>query len=106
MYVPLESYAQSKLAQMLFTNYVDAQMKAENAAVQVHSVHPGLVDTEIFEGQLFKKISPWLSRLFFKVNCYVTFWWVKFKNVLRIFRRRKKGLGRWCMRACRPLWKA
>lgn len=67
MYVTLESYAQSKLAQLLFSNYLDALLRVDNVPIQLHSVHPGLVDTDLFEGHLFKKISPWAVKLFFKV---------------------------------------
>ncbi|KAL3266683.1 hypothetical protein HHI36_010845 [Cryptolaemus montrouzieri] len=65
-YVSTEAYAQSKLAQILFTNYLDSLCIREGHQVQVHSVHPGIVNTELFDGTLWKKVAPWLPNLIFK----------------------------------------
>ncbi|CAG9762072.1 unnamed protein product [Ceutorhynchus assimilis] len=65
-YIPGEAYAQSKLAQILFSNHLNELLKKENANVQVHSVHPGLVDTGLFNDTNMKTVAPWLPSLFFK----------------------------------------
>lgn len=65
-YIPPEAYAQSKLAQVLFSNYLNTLLVKENEKVQVHSVHPGIVNTDLFNGTHLKKIAPWLPALFFK----------------------------------------
>ncbi|XP_018565159.1 retinol dehydrogenase 11-like [Anoplophora glabripennis] len=65
-YIEGEAYAQSKLAQILFTKYLDKHLKDEKIYVQVHSVHPGIVNTELFDGTTLKNIAPWVPALFFK----------------------------------------
>nr|CAH7763647.1 unnamed protein product [Callosobruchus chinensis] len=66
-YIPGEAYAQSKLAQVLFSIYLDKFLQKEGAHVQVHSVHPGIVNTELFNGTHLKNLVPWLPNLLFKV---------------------------------------
>jgi hypothetical protein len=34
----------------------------------VHAVHPGIVNTDLFDGTLLKTIAPWIPPLFFKVS--------------------------------------
>ncbi|XP_030745672.1 dehydrogenase/reductase SDR family member on chromosome X [Sitophilus oryzae] len=65
-YIPSEAYAQSKLAQVIFTIYLNDLFKKENAHVQVHSVHPGIVNTDLFNGTHLKNLAPWIPHLFFK----------------------------------------
>ncbi|KAL3266682.1 hypothetical protein HHI36_010843 [Cryptolaemus montrouzieri] len=65
-YISSEAYAQSKLAQVLFTNYLDSLCRKEEFHVQVHSVHPGIVNTELFDGTHLKNVAPWLPNLIFK----------------------------------------
>ncbi|KAL1505366.1 hypothetical protein ABEB36_004950 [Hypothenemus hampei] len=65
-YVPGEAYAQSKLAQILFSNFLNRLMVNENEPVQFHSVHPGLVNTDLFNDTNLKTIVPWLPSLLFK----------------------------------------
>ncbi|XP_060530483.1 dehydrogenase/reductase SDR family member on chromosome X [Cylas formicarius] len=65
-YIPAEAYAQSKLAQVLFTNHLNRLLKEEKAHVQVHAVHPGIVNTELFNGTHLKSIAPWAPKLLFK----------------------------------------
>jgi hypothetical protein len=38
----------------------------------VHAVHPGIVNTDLFDGTLLKTIAPWIPLLFFKV-CFQQF---------------------------------
>ncbi|XP_066998859.2 dehydrogenase/reductase SDR family member on chromosome X isoform X2 [Anabrus simplex] len=68
MYIPSAAYAQSKLAQILFTNHLDRLLKTDEAPVQIHSVHPGIVNTDLFNGTLLKTIAPWVPYIFFKVR--------------------------------------
>ncbi|XP_050300033.1 dehydrogenase/reductase SDR family member on chromosome X-like [Anthonomus grandis grandis] len=65
-YIPAEAYAQSKLAQILFSNFLNALMVKEGEYVQVHSVHPGVVNTDLFNDTSLKTVAPWLPKLFFK----------------------------------------
>ncbi|KAG5880491.1 hypothetical protein JTB14_035202 [Gonioctena quinquepunctata] len=57
-YIAGQAYAQSKLAQVLFTNYLERQFRKEGACVQIHSVHPGIVNTELFNGTQLKNVFP------------------------------------------------
>lgn len=41
--------------------------KLSNSNVQVLAVHPGIVDTELFNGTLLKKTMPWILRYICKV---------------------------------------
>jgi len=66
-YIPSASYAQSKLAQVIFTKSLDSKLRKHNIPVQVHAVHPGLVNTDLFNGTFLKKIAPWIPSLLFKV---------------------------------------
>lgn len=43
-------------------------MRIESANVQVHSVHPGIVNTDLFNGTNLKNVAPWVPNLFFKVK--------------------------------------
>jgi NAD(P)-dependent dehydrogenase (short-subunit alcohol dehydrogenase family) len=65
-YISAEAYAQSKLAQVLFTNYVEGLCRKESLPVQLHSVHPGIVNTELFDGTHLKNLAPWMPSLMFK----------------------------------------
>ncbi|KAF2904225.1 hypothetical protein ILUMI_01956 [Ignelater luminosus] len=66
-YIASAAYAQSKLAQILFSNHLHSLMKQENAPVAVYSLHPGIVDTELFDGTYLKKLAPgWAIRMLFK----------------------------------------
>ncbi|XP_076273427.1 uncharacterized protein LOC143204630 [Rhynchophorus ferrugineus] len=65
-YIASEAYAQSKLAQVMFSVYLNDLLKKENECVQIHSVHPGIVNTELFNGTSLKKLAPWVPNLFFK----------------------------------------
>ncbi|KAK5644185.1 hypothetical protein RI129_008030 [Pyrocoelia pectoralis] len=67
LYIPSQAYAQSKLAQILFSNYLNTLMKDSNKRVGVYSVHPGVVDTDLFkEWYLDHLMSRYIRRLFFK----------------------------------------
>ncbi|XP_057662122.1 dehydrogenase/reductase SDR family member on chromosome X-like [Diorhabda carinulata] len=65
-YIAGAAYAQSKMAQILFTKYLDKILQIEEANVQVHAVHPGIVNTDLFNGTNLKKCMPLIPSLIFK----------------------------------------
>lgn len=67
-YYPPVAYNQSKLAQVLFTRHLQQIFNEnEDTYVQVHAVHPGVVDTDLFVHSSTTYI-PWFKRIFFKVS--------------------------------------
>lgn len=67
-YYPPDAYNQSKLAQVLFTRHLQLLINQdEDCHVQIHAVHPGVVDTDLFQYSSLSYIS-WFKKLFFKVN--------------------------------------
>lgn len=68
-YYPPDAYNQSKLAQVLFTRHLQLQINQdEDCHVQIQAVHPGVVDTDLFQYSSLSYIS-WFKKLFFKVCC-------------------------------------
>ncbi|KAI4463059.1 retinol dehydrogenase [Holotrichia oblita] len=65
-YVAFKAYAQSKLAQLLFGLYLNDIAKERKFNVRSYVVHPGIVNTEIFNDTIIKKTSPFLLGLWFK----------------------------------------
>lgn len=82
LYIPSEAYAQSKLAQILFSNAVNRILKGENARVTSTALHPGVVDTDLFEGTTLKRFASWVPKLLFRV---VTFWFISTFHCLYMF---------------------
>lgn len=72
-YYPATAYNQSKLAQVLFTKHLNNILREEGAHVQVHAVHPGVVDTDLFVHSSTTAV-PGLKRIFFKVNLFDAPW--------------------------------
>lgn len=67
-YYPPDAYNQSKLAQILFTRHLQLVINQdEDWHVQVHAVHPGVVDTDLFQHCSLTYVS-WFKKLFFKVH--------------------------------------
>lgn len=60
------AYAQAKLAQLMSARYINKMMEEEGYPVKCYAVHPGIVDTDLFEHTMFKKAFPWLMKVFFK----------------------------------------
>ncbi|RVE54337.1 hypothetical protein evm_001164 [Chilo suppressalis] len=60
------AYAQSKLAQLMSARYINGLLKEEGCLVKSYAVHPGIVNTDLFEGTLFKRVFPWAMKMFFK----------------------------------------
>lgn len=68
------AYYQSKLAQVLFTRHLQQLIdNDEDCHVQVHAVHPGLVDTDIFVHSSTNYV-PWIKRILFKVCVTLRIW--------------------------------
>lgn len=51
----------------MFTKYLNCLLQKEKAKIEVFSVHPGIVNTELFDGTPLKTVAPWLPSLVFKV---------------------------------------
>lgn len=64
-YYPATAYNQSKLAQVLLTRHLDNLLKEEGSHVQVHAVHPGVVDTDLFVHSSTTAV-PGLKKYMFK----------------------------------------
>lgn len=60
------AYADTKLAQIVFTKYLNEYCKENGWKVQAHATHPGLVDTEIFKNSIWGSLT-WIRQLIFKV---------------------------------------
>lgn len=67
-YIPTAAYAQSKAAQIMFTQYLDRLLQEKNYPVRVYAVHPGIVNTDIFDDTLIKILCPLpIRQLLFKM---------------------------------------
>lgn len=62
---PPVAYNQSKLAQVLFTKFLQQELSARDEPIQVHAVHPGIVDTGLFVHSTSTYI-PAFKRVMFK----------------------------------------
>lgn len=70
MYIPSQAYAQSKLAQLMFAKAVERRARAEGLKISSFALHPGVVNTELFDGTTLKTFAPWVPKLFFKVRSF------------------------------------
>ncbi|XP_047534458.1 retinol dehydrogenase 12-like [Vanessa atalanta] len=59
------AYAQSKLAQLMTARHINKLLEDKDCPVKCYSVHPGIVDTDLFEKTNFSSL-PWLRRMLFK----------------------------------------
>lgn len=97
-YYPPDAYNQSKLAQVLFTRHLQNLFNQDvDLHVQIHAVHPGVVDTDLFV-QSSTYIPPWFKKLFFKVKKKqkIATYLLNYDGILAkclIFRILKKELG-------------
>ncbi|XP_023317872.1 retinol dehydrogenase 12-like isoform X3 [Trichogramma pretiosum] len=64
LFVTAEAYAQSKLAQVLFTKRLARELAAKRLPVQVCAVHPGVVSTDIFRTTYVKYLRAIVDVLF------------------------------------------
>lgn len=62
-YSPYHGYAQSKLAQVMFTESLARHLRSGGLPVSVNCVHPGIVDTDLYQMVTW---SPLVSGLFFR----------------------------------------
>lgn len=60
------AYAQSKLAQMMFTVMLNKLEKTSGGNILVNAVHPGVVATELFQHVAWNRMFPFLGRTFLK----------------------------------------
>lgn len=61
-YIANAAYARSKLAQILSTKRLATLFQIHCPNVNIVSVHPGIVDTELFNGTILKVTAPWVLR--------------------------------------------
>lgn len=64
-YYPANAYSQSKLAQIMASRHLQRLLDEEKAHVQVLSLHPGIVDTDLFEHSTTSQV-PFVKKCFFK----------------------------------------
>lgn len=67
-YISQAAYSQSKLCQLMFSKTFDRKLKEQKSNIQVIAVHPGVVDTELFNGTMVKITAPWVLKIFCKVS--------------------------------------
>lgn len=67
------AYAQSKLALVLFTYYLQEQLTAAGSAVTVNAVDPGMVDTALYDNlwTLAQAMKKPVAKTLFRVRCSV-----------------------------------
>ncbi|XP_046422786.1 dehydrogenase/reductase SDR family member on chromosome X-like isoform X1 [Neodiprion fabricii] len=65
-FITSAAYAQSKLAQVMFTRSIQDLLVKERICVEAYSVHPGIVNTDLFNNTALKKHAQWIINLFFK----------------------------------------
>ena len=83
-YSPHLSYSQSKLANILFTYELARRLKARNSPVMVNALHPGVVNTDLFQyvHWLVRIPQNLLANLFFMVSTDV---FVRYSDCLLCF---------------------
>lgn len=64
-YYSADAYCKSKLAQVLFTFHLNHLLEEKNIDVQTNCVHPGIVNTDIFENSMASYF-PWITNVLFK----------------------------------------
>ena len=84
-YSPFEAYNQSKLANVLFSYELNRRLKEKNCPVTSNAVHPGIVNTDLFQGL------PWFLRIPQDALAYVLF-----KVIFVTFTRSAKTCGWSC----------
>lgn len=86
LYSPYHAYAQSKLAQIMFTYKLHEILlkKSDCSQVTVNCVHPGVAKTELYENVWWVKTFPWLADLLFRVSSVL----VVLKQAFNKFARR------------------
>ena len=62
-YVPMDAYAQSKLADLMFTIELERRLRAANAGVVSIAAHPGVAATNLFQVGEFSAVERMIRRL-------------------------------------------
>lgn len=72
-YSPYHAYAQSKLAQIMYTYKLHDVLTTsdEYANVSANCLHPGVAKTELYEHVWWVVAFPWFSDLLFRVSTYL-----------------------------------
>ena len=76
-----QSYANSKLVQLMSTKHMETILRASNLNIQTDAPHPGIVNTDIFQNSTSAYI-PFITKLLYKVrlsmqlNCLVLIKWI------------------------------
>lgn len=84
-YSAFDAYNQSKLANVLFSYELSRRLKEKDCPVTSNAVHPGIVNTELFQGL------PWFLRI--PQNAMASF---VFKVIFVTFSRSTKTCGWSC----------
>ncbi|XP_015603425.1 dehydrogenase/reductase SDR family member on chromosome X [Cephus cinctus] len=65
-FITSAAYAQSKLAQVMFTKSLQQLFTEKQLHIKTYAVHPGIVNTDLFNDTLLSKYFKWLLPLIFK----------------------------------------
>lgn len=78
-------------------------MREKKLSIQVHALHPGIVNTDLFKYSSIKYI-PWFMDIFYKVRSFQ----IKKLNLHQPFPYRNLKLAHepLCTQQSRPIWKA
>ena len=68
LYSPYHAYSQSKLAQVMFTYFLDEKLSNKDSNVVVNCLHPGVAKTELYENVWWVKTFPFLADVLFRVS--------------------------------------
>jgi len=63
-YNPAKAYAQSKLANILFTREL-AKRLGPKTNVNAYAVHPGIIDSQFYRDVPLERLSKFISRIFY-----------------------------------------
>jgi len=66
MYSPEQAYGNSKAAQIMFTSHLSTILKTQMSPVQVFSIHPGVVYTDLHINVAWVKIFSFIAKLLMK----------------------------------------
>lgn len=50
----------------MFARHLNKRLESESSKVRCYSVHPGVVNTDLFKDSPIGKYAPWMQSLFFK----------------------------------------
>eukprot|EP00092_Neocalanus_flemingeri_P010039 GFUD01010820.1.p1 GENE.GFUD01010820.1~~GFUD01010820.1.p1 ORF type:complete len:337 (+),score=131.72 GFUD01010820.1:69-1079(+) len=66
LYSPEQAYGNSKAAQIMFTSHLSTMLQSSQAPVQVVSLHPGVVYTDLYTNVTWVKIFSLIAKLLMK----------------------------------------